>query len=123
MDVGEHTQFAVEHCCSKCGQPLQGKEKAGLVVSFHTLSGDGSQVHVTTREQQIVETLLRAYPEVVLHERMYLAVWGWSSDVQAKTLQVFICKLRKKLRVVGFDVAIDFGAGYKLVKYVDRQAA
>ncbi len=118
MELGEHLSFAESHCCSKCGRPLESKEKAGLVVGFRVLSGDGAQVHVTTREQQIVEELVKSYPNLVLHERMFLNVWGASSDVQMKTMHVFMCKLRKKLKQVGFDVSTSFGAGYRLIQYV-----
>ncbi len=118
MELGEHLSFAESRCCSKCGRPLDAGEKAGLVVGLKTLSGDGAQIHITTREQQIVEELLKNYPNLVLHERMFLNVWGASSDAQMKTMHVFICRLRKKLKQVGFDIATSFGAGYRLIRYV-----
>ena len=118
MDLGEHLTFAEARCCSKCGRPLDPKEKAGLVVGLKTLSGDGAQIHITTREQQIVEELLKSYPLTVLHERMFLNVWGASSDAQMKTMHVFMCKLKKKLKAVGFDILNDFGTGYRLIRYV-----
>lgn len=117
MEIGGHGQFTQEHCCSKCGHPLV-TNKAGLVVSLRTLSGDSAQVGITMREQQMVEVLLRSYPELAPHDQMFLRVWGYDSDVQEKTMHVYVCKLRKKLKVVGFGLETIFGVGYKLVKHV-----
>ena len=120
MEIGEHYQIGAESCCSKCGRPLQSREKAGLTVEIGWMNSNGQSVRISSREYQIVKKLLQLYPDLVLHDDMYLAVWGYDSDVQDKTKHVYMCKLRKKLRPLGFDIKLNFGIGYRLAKYVAR---
>ncbi len=108
-------EVAQQQCCDKCGRPFHSfMEKNGISLSFRELWRGEQSVILTDRESQIIETLLRAYPIGVHKERIFLNVWGGSSDVQTKTLDVYICKLRKQLAPVGLAIETIFGMGYRL---------
>ncbi len=108
-------EMVAQQCCDKCGRPFQDfMQKNGIYLSFRELWRDEQSVILTDRESQIVETLLRTYPIAIHKERIFLNVWGGSSDVQAKTLDVYICKLRKRLGAVGMSIETIFGMGYRL---------
>ncbi len=119
MNAQEFHQYAMENCCEACGRPFdRGSGKDGIVISFRTIQCDENIAHITPREQQILETLLRTYPQPMMLERLFLNVWGWESDVQPKTMQVIICKLNKTLAALGLAITNSYGVGYSLRKNV-----
>ncbi len=119
MDAGEFRQYATANCCEACGRPFDnGKGKDGIVITFRTIQCDDATLHITPRQQQILETLLRTYPQPMMLERLYLNVWGWESDVQPKTMQVVICKLNKMLAPLNLQIKNSYGVGYSLAKHV-----
>ncbi len=102
-------------CCEKCGRPFEDfMEKHGITINFRELWRNEQSIILTDRESQIVETLLRSYPHAVHKDRIFLNVWGGSSDVQPKTLDVFICKLRKALAPIGMLIETVHGMGFRL---------
>ncbi len=102
-------------CCETCGRPYEEfLEKHGISLMLGSVRRDEAQIIVTNREWQIIETLLRRFPNAVHKETIFLRVWGGSSDVQIKTLGVFICKLRKKIGPIGLHIETLFGMGYQL---------
>ncbi len=108
-------ESVTQNCCEKCGRPFHNfMEKNGISLSFRELWRGEQSVILTDRESQIIETLLRTYPIAVHKERLFLNVWGGSSDVQTKTLDVYICKLRKRLGAVGMSIETIFGMGFRL---------
>ncbi len=108
-------EVVTQQCCDKCGRPYEAAmQKAGVAMTFRTLWRDEQSIVLTDRESQIVETLLRSYPLEVHKDRIFLNVWGGSSDVQIKTLDVYICKLRKRLGAVGLEIETIFGMGFRL---------
>lgn len=103
-------------CCDKCGRPYhEFMKKHGIAMSFRTLWRDEQCISLTDREFQIIETLVRSYPNPIHKVRVFLNVWGGSSDVQMKTLDVFICKLRKQIARVGMTIETVHGMGYRLI--------
>ncbi len=102
-------------CCEKCGRPFDDfMEKHGISMSLGQLWREEMQIRLTNREWQIIETLLLRFPSPVHKESIFLRVWGGSSDVQIKTLDVFICKLRKKIMPVNLRIETIFGMGFQL---------
>ena len=108
-------ELSIRLCCDKCGRPFEeAMQKHGIAISFRTLWRDEQSITLSDREYQIVETLLKSYPHPVHKERIFLNVWGGTSDVQLKTIDVFICKLRKKLALVGTGIKTIHGMGFRL---------
>jgi len=103
-------------CCDKCGRPYEeSMQKHGIALSMRTLWREEQSITLTDREYQIVELLLRSYPIAMHKDRLFLGVWGSYSEVQPKTLDVFICKLRKQLGRVGMLIETVHGMGYRLI--------
>ncbi|WP_053081882.1 helix-turn-helix domain-containing protein [Methylobacterium aquaticum] len=59
---------------------------------------------LTPKEARLVGTLVRARGNVVSRSRLMVALYGLEPDVEPKIVDVFVCKIRKKLRSV--DVAV-----------------
>ncbi|MCH2395920.1 winged helix-turn-helix domain-containing protein, partial [Oceanibaculum sp.] len=94
--------------------------KTGRMVvdlDARTVEVEGKPVHLTTKEYGILE-LLSLRKGTTLTKEMFLNhLYGGMDEPELKIIDVFVCKLRKKLSVaLGGDNYIDtvWGRGYVL---------
>lgn len=85
-----------------------------LDVVAKTVTLDGTPLHITAKEFQLLEYLLRHRGEVVSKERILTHVWSDEDRVQANTVETFIGHLRKKLRPHDSLVVTVRGYGYRI---------
>jgi DNA-binding response OmpR family regulator len=76
---------------------------------------DGVEVKLTTRELELLWHLLTARPRVVSREQILERVWGISSDIETRTIDVHVRALRAKLGQEVIETVI--GAGYRFRGY------
>ena len=73
-------------------------------------------INLTSRESEILKLLCRHQPEILKRDILLETIWGSASFFNARSLDVFITKLRKHL---ASDPAVQIinvrGIGYKLV--------
>ena len=72
---------------------------------------DGAPVRLTVREFELLWYLITTRPRVASRERILERVWGISSDVETRTVDVHIRALRAKLDSALVETVI--GAGYR----------
>jgi len=72
---------------------------------------DGAPVRLTVREFELLWYLITTRPRVASRERILERVWGISSDVETRTVDVHIRALRAKLDPALVETVI--GAGYR----------
>jgi DNA-binding response OmpR family regulator len=72
---------------------------------------DGTPVRLTVREFELLWYLITSRPRVASRERILERVWGLSSDVETRTVDVHIRALRAKLGPELIETVI--GAGYR----------
>jgi len=103
-------------------------ETDDLVINLHTKTADinGSRVHLTGKEYQMLE-LLSLRKGMTLTKEMFLNhLYGGIDEPEIKIIDVFICKLRKKLaNASGGKNYIEtvWGRGYVLRHPTDDEAA
>jgi len=75
---------------------------------------DGRQVHLTGKEYSILELLVLRKGMVLTKEAFLNHLYGGMDEPEVKIIDVFICKLRKKLAQAGADGMIGtvWGRGY-----------
>ena len=75
-------------------------------------TGGGRSVDLTSREYDLLETLIRHAGETMSREQILEAVWGSDVDPSSNVVDVYVRYLRKKLG----DDAIETvrGAGYRI---------
>ncbi|MDE2356631.1 MAG: response regulator transcription factor [Alphaproteobacteria bacterium] len=81
-----------------------------------TVEVNGTRVHLTGKEYQMLE-LLSLRKGTTLTKEMFLNhLYGGMDEPELKIIDVFICKLRKKLKAVARDHYIEtvWGRGYML---------
>ncbi len=77
----------------------------------------GAAIDLTTREMQILTSLMQSAGQRIERPALSEAVWG-GMKVGAKTLDVHIFNLRRKLLLVGYEIRFRKPATYELVPVV-----
>jgi two-component system cell cycle response regulator CtrA len=98
-----------------------------LVVNLHTkmVEVGGQRVHLTSKEYQILELLTLRKGTSVTKEMFLTNLYGGMDEPEIKIIDVFICKLRKKLANAsgGKDyIETVWGRGYVLRPPTDKEA-
>ena len=97
-----------------------------LVVNLDTkmVEVDGQRVHLTSKEYQILELLTLRKGTSVTKEMFLTNLYGGMDEPEIKIIDVFICKLRKKLaNASGGKNYIEtvWGRGYVLRESTDQE--
>lgn len=109
--------------CPCCGQPLPDTDDlridpSGIVVRW------GEYATLTRQEFDILEALRSAAPRMMTKEALLAALYQLRSDEpEIKIIDVWICKLRKKLKPLGVNIETVWGRGYRLLPIVSRREA
>jgi DNA-binding response OmpR family regulator len=86
-----------------------------LDLGRHRASRDGDEVHLTAREVGILRWLHRHRSRAVSRSELLERVWGTAGDLQTRTVDMTIAKLRQKIERDPADpriVVTVTGAGY-----------
>lgn len=89
--------------CPHCGYDL--RPDTPVFINNFTMFGPASQlmydqtiVKLTESERFVCWTLLKAYPEAVTQE---VILDRMGSDAMGNVINVYVCRIRKKLREIG----------------------
>lgn len=96
------------------GNILQSGGLAMDVVA-KTVELDGKLVHLTAKEFQLVEYLLRHKGEVISKDQILDHVWSDEDRVQHNTVETFIANVRKKIGTGEEIIQTVRGYGYKIM--------
>ncbi len=80
-----------------------------------TVTYQGKLVHVTAKEFQLLEYLLRHHGEVLSKDQLLDHVWADEARVQHNTVETFIANLRKKIGPNEAVIKTVRGYGYKII--------
>ncbi len=84
----------------------------------HLLTRDGHPLDVTAKEMDLLRYLVEHRGEVVSRETLLAEVWGHQSEVETRSVDNYIVRLRKKLEPEPAEpryLITVYGSGYKLV--------
>jgi len=85
-----------------------------LDLSNRAATIDGNPLHLTVREMAILEALIKRVGKVVVKTRLAQQIGDWAGEVGTNTIEVYIHRLRKKLKPCGVGVRTIHGLGYML---------
>ena len=105
-------------------QPAMQVGEIRLDPTSHHVSVAGRPVHLTGKEFSMLELLIRRKGRVLSKDVFLNHLYDGRGDPDAKIIDVFICKLRRKLAVAGAPDAIStvWGRGYTLRDPVAAEA-
>lgn len=88
----------------------------GLVLNrdTHRVHLDDQEILLTHKEFELLEYLLENKNIVLTRDRILDRIWGYSAEVETRTLDVHIRSLRQKLGVKGDLIETVRGVGYRI---------
>jgi DNA-binding response OmpR family regulator len=101
------------------GQPTIYSD-AHLTVDFEkqTATLDTRPMTLTKKEYELLALLVRYAGEIVPREEQLMRVWGYSTQIRTRTLDVHIRHLRRKLGVYAERyIETIFGIGHRFQPY------
>lgn len=102
--------------CPCCRQPIP--EIVDLTVDqTGFLVRNGRFAALTRQEFSLFEDLRAAFPRMRSQEQLLDALyWDRPNEVpELKIIDVFVCKLRKKIKPLGLQIQTIWGQGYRFV--------
>ena len=96
-----------------------------LNLDSREVTVNGKPVHLTGKEYAILELLVLRKGMVLTKEAFLNHLYGGMDEPEMKIIDVFVCKLRKKLAQAGADNLIGtvWGRGYMIRDHADRVEA
>jgi DNA-binding response OmpR family regulator len=91
---------------------------AHLVADFDAVSVfvDGRPVRLTRRELELLKHLVQNRNRVLTRDRLLERVWGYDRDVETRSIDVHVGRLRSKLGAAGQQIETLVGLGYRFVE-------
>ena len=82
------------------------------------LTGKGQSIKLTIKESQVLEMLINRPEKVVSKESIILKLWGYEEEVEDNQVEVYISRIRKKLKEIQANITIQTQRtkGYILIK-------
>lgn len=84
----------------------------------HTVTLNGTQMHLTAQEYKLLESFAKGNGRTQSKEMLLNALYGGRDEPEMKIIDVFVCKLRNKLKDIHPDagefVETVWGRGYRL---------
>ena len=79
---------------------------------------DSQLLVLTRKEYELLSLLVQQAGEIVPRETLLMRVWGYSTEIRTRTLDVHIRRLRRKLGIyAGQYIETIFGIGYRFQPY------
>ena len=82
---------------------------------------DGTPIHLTPREYEVLKVLLTHAGRLVTHGRLLRAVWGTAYSDEAHYVHVYVSQIRRKIDAADVDgtlrglIVAEPGVGYRIV--------
>ena len=90
---------------------------AGSIVldhEAHRVTVDGSEVHLTATEFRLLHFLIERPGRVRTREQLLESVWGYNDEVDSRTIDTHVRRLRSKLGAEAERVETVVGVGYRM---------
>jgi two-component system, OmpR family, KDP operon response regulator KdpE len=98
------------------GEPMLRADGLELDQSAHRVTRDGTEVHLTPTEFELLRTLMRDRGRLLTHRALLTAVWGHAYEDDTQVLRVHIANLRRKIEAnpaLPRYIVTDPGIGYR----------
>jgi two-component system phosphate regulon response regulator PhoB len=91
--------------------------KAGPIsidAARHEVRVNGKQVHLTSLEFKLLQTLMQRRGRVQNRDRLLNEVWGYEAVIDTRTVDTHVRRLREKLGKAGDAIETVRGFGYRV---------
>jgi len=100
------------------GEAPQGYRDENWEVEFdaYVVRYKGEEIRLTHKEFELFRTMVERPGRVLTRERLLERIWGWESEIDARSIDAHIRRLRLKLGPAREHVETVVGLGYRFVK-------
>ena len=100
------------------GEPPQGYRDENWEIEFdaYVVRYKGQEIRLTHKEFELFRYMVERPGRVLTRERLLERVWGWDKDIDARSIDAHIRRLRLKLGEARNHVETVVGLGYRFVK-------
>ena len=100
------------------GEAPQGYRDENWEIEFdaYVVRYQGVEIRLTHKEFELFRYMVERPGRVLSRERLLERVWGWESEVDARSIDAHIRRLRLKLGPARHHVETVVGVGYRFVK-------
>jgi len=100
------------------GEPPQGYRDENWEIEFdaYIVRYRGEEIRLTHKEFELFRYMVERAGRVLTRERLLERVWGWESDIDVRSIDAHIRRLRLKLGEARHYVETVVGLGYRFVK-------
>ncbi|HAQ57775.1 MAG TPA: DNA-binding response regulator [Opitutae bacterium] len=92
-------------------------EISGVLIDaeLHQLSIDGVEVTLTATEFRLLQLLMERKGRVQSREHLLVAVWNYDTDIETRTVDTHVRRVREKLGAYAHLIETVRGVGYRAV--------
>ncbi len=103
---------------SVAGEAPQGYRDENWEIEFdaYVVRFQGQEIRLTHKEFELFRCMVERPGRVLTRERLLERVWGWESDIDVRSIDAHIRRLRVKLADARHHVETVVGLGYRFVK-------
>ena len=111
----------------RAGKPVPEKVKhlrVGKIVldrERHQTSVAGQRVELTVTEFKLLQRLMERLGRVQTREHLLVEVWNYQTEIETRTVDTFMRRLREKLGREGARIETIRGVGYRMVDSKDHE--
>ena len=93
-----------------------------LLVDFDAVSieVDGKRVRLTRREFELLKFLVENRNRVLSRDRLLERVWGYDREIETRSIDVHVGRLRGKLGAAGKQIETIIGLGYRFSELTEE---
>jgi two-component system phosphate regulon response regulator PhoB len=88
--------------------------KLRLDVEGHRLEVDGEEISLTATEFRLLKLLMERAERVQTRGQLLSDVWGYAEDIDSRTVDTHVRRLRRKLGAAAEQIETVIGVGYRL---------
>ena len=82
----------------------------------HSISVSGKKIDFTLTEFKLLHYFLKRRGRVQTRDNLLLGVWKFDSDVETRTVDVHIRRVRQKIQNSGVEIETIRGVGYRMIE-------
>lgn len=107
--------MAQKTCCPTCGAPIAENAPVHIDIEAGIVVGRGRFAALTPQEMDLLILLRERYPRTVSKEAACNALYLHEGDrAEEKIIDVYVCKIRKKIAGTGMGIQTMWGRGHRL---------
>jgi two-component system phosphate regulon response regulator PhoB len=92
-------------------------ESVVLDASLHLVTVDGEEVQLTATEFRLLYILMQRKGRVQSREHLLVNVWNYDSDIETRTVDTHVRRVREKLKSASAMIETVRGVGYRAVDF------